>query len=115
LEFESSGKSYIVFRSLLRRGNKIFQEEGFLYENGVKNSYSVGELKSRILNIIGINEKTQTKTTSTIYRFAIYTPQEMMKSVLSANNEKRVEILRRALVLKTIVLPKKMLKNFRRG
>lgn len=96
LEFESSGKTYNVFRSLLRKGNKISQEEGFLYENGVKNSYSVGELKSRILDIIGINEKTQAKTTSTIYRFAIYTPQEMMKNVLTSNNEKRVEILRRA-------------------
>lgn len=96
LEFESCGKTYNVFRSLLKRGNKIFQEEGFLYENGVKNSYSVGELKSKILDIIGINERTQTKTTSTIYRFAIYTPQEMMKNVLTSNNEKRVEILRRA-------------------
>ena len=96
LEFESSGKTYYVLRTLLRKGNKIFQEEGFLYENGVKNSYSVGELKSRILDIIGINERTQTKTTSTIYRFAIYTPQEMMKNVLTSNNEKRVEILRRA-------------------
>src|ERR1041385_7506772 len=55
LEFESSGKTYDVFRSLLRKGNKISQEEGSLYENGVKNSYSVSELKSRILEIIGIN------------------------------------------------------------
>ena len=112
LEFESSGKSYIVFRSLSRRGNKIFQEEGFLYENGVKNSYSVGELKSRILNIIGINEKTQTKTTSTIYRFAIYTPQEMMKSVLSANNERRVEILRRAFGIEDYSTAKKNAEKF---
>jgi len=28
LEFESSGKTYYVFRTLLRKGNKIFQEEG---------------------------------------------------------------------------------------
>ncbi|HEY7228210.1 MAG TPA: SMC family ATPase [Nitrososphaeraceae archaeon] len=112
LEFENSGKSYIVFRSLVRRGNKIFQEEGFLYENGIKNSYSVGELKSRILNIIGINEKTQTKTTSTIYRFAIYTPQEMMKSVLSANNEKRVEILRRAFGIEEYSTAKKNAEKF---
>ena len=37
LEFESSGKTYDVFRSLLRKGNKISQEEGSLYENGVTN------------------------------------------------------------------------------
>jgi len=112
LEFESSGKTYHVFRSLLRKGNKISQEEGFLYENGVKNSYSVGELKSRILDIIGINEKTQTKTSSTIYRFAIYTPQEMMKNVLTSNNEKRVEILRRAFGIEEYSTAKKNAEKF---
>ena len=107
LEFESGGKSYNVFRSLLRRGNKISQEEGFLDEDGVKKSYSVGELKSKILQIIGINERTQTKTTSTIYRFAIYTPQEMMKNVLTSNNERRVEILRRAFGIEEYSIAKK--------
>jgi exonuclease SbcC len=107
LEFEGGGKSYEVFRSLLRRGNKIFQEEGFLYEDGVKNSYSVSELKSKILNIIGINERTQTRTTSTIYRYAIYTPQEMMKNVLTSNNERRVEILRRAFGIEEYSIAKK--------
>jgi exonuclease SbcC len=112
LEFESCGKTYNVFRSLLKRGNKIFQEEGFLYENGVRNSYSVGELKSKILDIIGINERTQTKTTSTIYRFAIYTPQEMMKNVLTSNNEKRVEILRRAFGIEEYSTAKKNAEKF---
>ena len=112
LEFESGGKIYNVFRSLLRRGNKIFQDEGFLYEDGVKNSYSVGELKSKILNIIGINERTQTKTTSTIYRFAIYTPQEMMKNVLTSNNERRVEILRRAFGIEEYSIAKKNAEKF---
>jgi exonuclease SbcC len=112
LEFESNGKRYHVFRSLLRKGNKISQEEGFLYENGVKNSYSVGELKSRILDIIGINEKTQTKTTSTIYRFAIYTPQEMMKNILTSNNETRVEILRRAFGIEEYSTAKKNAEKF---
>jgi exonuclease SbcC len=107
LGFESGGKSYNVFRSLSRRGNKISQEEGFLDENGVKKSYSVGELKSKILKIIGINERTQTKTTSTIYRFAIYTPQEMMKNVLTSNNERRVEILRRAFGIEEYSIAKK--------
>ena len=112
LEFESGGRSYNVFRSLLRRGNKIFQEEGFIYEDGVKNSYSVGELKSKILNVIGINERTQTRTTSTIYRFAIYTPQEMMKNVLTSNNERRVEILRRAFGIEEYSIAKKNAEKF---
>jgi exonuclease SbcC len=112
LEFESGGKTYDVFRSLLRKGNKISQEEGSLLENGLKNSYSVSELKSRILEIIGINERTQTRTTSTIFRFAIYTPQEMMKNVLTSNNERRVEILRRAFGIEEYSTAKKNAEKF---
>jgi DNA repair protein SbcC/Rad50 len=112
LEFECRGKIYNVFRSLLKRGNKISQDEGYLHENGIKNSYSVGELKSKILNIIGINERAQTKTTSTIYRFAIYTPQEMMKNVLTSNNERRVEVLRRAFGIEEYSIAKKNAEKF---
>jgi exonuclease SbcC len=48
------------------------------------------------LKIININEKAQTRTTSVIYRYAIFTPQEMMKQILSEVPEKRLGILRRA-------------------
>jgi exonuclease SbcC len=53
-------------------------------------------MKSKILKIININEKAQTRTTSVIYRYAIFTPQEMMKQILSEVPEKRLGILRRA-------------------
>ena len=96
LEFQNEGKDYGIFRSLNRKGSKIVQNEGLLYENGIKQSYSVGELKSKILQIIKINEKAQAKSTSVLYRFAIYSPQEMMKQILSSNIDKRMEILRRA-------------------
>ena len=64
LEFQNEGKDYGIFRSLNRKGSKIVQNEGLLYENGIKQSYSVGELKSKILQIIKINEKAQAKSTS---------------------------------------------------
>ena len=96
LEFESNKQHYKVFRSLSRRRDKIIQNEGYLYENGTKSSYSVSELKTKILDIIKINERTETKTTSVVYRYAVYTPQEMMKQILSSNSEKRLDILRRA-------------------
>jgi len=96
LEFQNEGKDYGIFGSLNRKGSKIVQNEGLVYENGIKQSYSVGELKSKILQIIKINEKAQAKSTSVLYRFAIYSPQEMMKQILSSNIDKRMEILRRA-------------------
>jgi exonuclease SbcC len=97
LEFEVNNKNYQIFRSLIRRNNKkTTQEEGYIIDGDVITTYSVSEMKSKILKIININEKAQTRTTSVIYRFAIFTPQEMMKQILSEMPEKRLEILRRA-------------------
>ncbi len=96
LEFEANIKNYQIFRSLIRRSKKVTQDAGYIVDEHVRTSYSVSEMKSKILKIININEKAQARTTSVIYRFAIFTPQEMMKQILSELPEKRLEILRRA-------------------
>lgn len=96
LEFEVKNKKYEVYRSLTRRGKTVTQDKGHIVDDGVETNYSTSEMKSKILEIININEKTHTKTTSVIYRFAIFIPQEMMKQILEETVEKRLEILRRA-------------------
>ena len=115
LEFESNKAHYKVFRSLSRRRDKIIQNEGYLYENGTKSSYSVSELKTKILDIIKINERTETKTTSVVYRYAVYTPQEMMKQILSSNSEKRLDILRRAFGIEEYSTAKRNSEKFLSG
>lgn len=115
LEFESDKQVYKVYRSLARRRDKIVQNEGYLYENGTRSSYSVSELKTKILDIIKINERTETKTTSVVYRYAIYTPQEMMKQILSSNNEKRLDILRRAFGIEEYITAKRNAEKFLSG
>lgn len=115
LEFESNKQHYKVFRSLSRRRDKIIQNEGYLYENGTKSSYSVSELKTKILDIIKINERTETKTTSAVYRYAVYTPQEMMKQILSSNSEKRLDILRRAFGIEEYSTAKRNSEKFLSG
>ena len=115
LEFESNKQLYKVFRSLSRRRDKIIQNEGYLYENGTKASYSVSELKTKILDIIKINERTETKTTSVVYRYAVYTPQEMMKQILSSNSEKRLDILRRAFGIEEYSTAKRNSEKFLSG
>jgi exonuclease SbcC len=115
LEFESDKQIYKVYRSLTRRRDKIVQNEGYLYENGTRSSYSVSELKTKILEIIKINERTETKTTSVVYRYAIYTPQEMMKQILSSNNEKRLDILRRAFGIEEYITSKRNAEKFLSG
>ena len=96
LEFQVNNKNYQIFRSIIRNNKKVVQDGGYIVDEDVTTTYSVSEMKSKILKIININEKAQTRATSVIYRFAIFTPQEMMKQILSEVPEKRVEILRRA-------------------
>ncbi len=115
LKFESNKQDYKVYRSLSRRRDKIIQNEGYLYENGIKSSYSVSELKTKILDIIKINERSETKTTSVVYRYAVYTPQEMMKQILSSNSEKRLDILRRAFGIEEYSTAKKNSEKFLSG
>jgi exonuclease SbcC len=115
LEFESNKQIYKVYRSLSRKRDKIVQNEGYLYENGTRSSYSVSELKTKILEIIKINERSETKTTSVVYRYAVYTPQEMMKQILSSNNEKRLDILRRAFGIEEYSTAKRNAEKFLSG
>ncbi|HYA81911.1 MAG TPA: SMC family ATPase [Candidatus Bathyarchaeia archaeon] len=96
LAFQVNNRNYQIFRSLLRHNKKVTQDWGYIVDEQIRTTYSVSEMKSKILKIININEKAQTRTTSVIYRFAIFTPQEMMKQILSELPEKRLEILRRA-------------------
>jgi exonuclease SbcC len=96
LQFEVNGKEYLVYRRLVRKGRGVVQDQGYIIEDGVKTEYSVGEMKLRILEILDFKEKPQPRTTSLIYRYAVYTPQEMMKSVLAQDVDKRLDTLRRA-------------------
>ncbi len=96
LEFEVNGKNYTVFRSLVRRGRGVVQGVGYIVEEGTRTDYSVAEMKSRILKILDFKERPQPRTSSLIYRYAIFTPQEEMKQVLLQSADRRLETLRRA-------------------
>ena len=85
-----------MYRSLERKRTNISQKEGYIVEDGVRTDYSVTEMKIRILEILNFNEIPRPKTSSLIYRYAIFTPQEMMKEVLFQPVERRLETLRRA-------------------
>jgi exonuclease SbcC len=96
LEFSVKDRNYKVFRSIERKRTSISQKDGYLVENGVRTDYSVTEMKLRVLEILDFNENPRPKTSSLIYRYAIFTPQEMMKEVLFQPVERRLETLRRA-------------------
>jgi len=96
LEFEVNGKQYKVYRSIERKKTSVTQKEGYIVEQGIRTAYSVTEMKNRVLELLNFNECARPKTGSLIYRYAIFTPQEMMKEVLSQPVERRLETLRRA-------------------
>jgi exonuclease SbcC len=103
LEFTANNKQYTVFRLLKKISNKnskkgisIQQKEGYIIEESVKLPLAVEELKSKILKILKFNEIPKANTGSLIYRYAVFTPQEMMKEVLSQKVENRLDTLRRA-------------------
>jgi exonuclease SbcC len=96
LEFRVGEKKYVVYRELIRNKKSVIQGEGYIVEGDTKTGYAVTGMRGRILDIIGIKERPQAKTTSMIYRSAIFSPQEMMKEILTEDSDRRLDTLRRA-------------------
>lgn len=96
--FAAGGTEYTVHRALVRGARKgdVRQVEGWVEANGERIEYSTTELKARVLELLGFNERPDPKASSRIYRYAVYTPQEEMKQVLLLGREERLDILRRA-------------------
>lgn len=94
--FEVDGEVYEVHRKLVRKGTAVQQKEGHIKVNGKKYDLTPTELKERILEILKFNEPPDPKAQSVIYRYAIFTPQEEMKSILWAKPQERLQTMRKA-------------------
>lgn len=98
LEFEVENSDIQVKRSLFRKDNisPVRQEKGILSIEGKKIDLSPSEIKERILKILNFKEPLNPRAQSVIFRYAIYTPQEDMKFILSQKPDLRLETLRKA-------------------
>ena len=98
LEFEIENDNYLVQRFLVRKENdgSVRQEKGIFGINGAKIQLSPSEIKEKILNILNFKEPLNPRAQSVIFRYAIYTPQEDMKYVLSQKPDERLQTLRKA-------------------
>jgi DNA repair protein SbcC/Rad50 len=100
LAFVVRDQEYKISRTIERKkGVKTttIQTRGWIEEPGGKiTELSPTELKSRVLQILSFKEKQSAKASSRIYRYAIFTPQELMKEVLAQKSEDRLDTLRRA-------------------
>jgi exonuclease SbcC len=96
LAFSVDDKACVVYRSLERKKDSVQQGNGWLEENGVRKDYAPSEIKPAVLKILGFNESPSPKSLSTIYRYAVFTPQEEMKRILEEKPEDRMQTLRKA-------------------
>lgn len=98
LEFKIENNDYLVQRSLIRKekDGPVRQEKGILGRNGTKIQLSPSEIKEKILKILNFKEPLNPRAQSVIFRYAVYTPQEDMKYVLSQKPDDRLQTLRKA-------------------
>ena len=96
LGFSVNGKKYEVQRALIKNST-IAQDSksSCIIVDGQKEPLSTTELKQRILQILKFNEPTNPRAESRIFRYAVFTPQETMKNVLS-DEKMRLETIRKA-------------------
>ncbi len=90
-----NGRTYTVHRGLKRIKNSVTQEDCYLVSDGSKEELAPTDLKARIIGILKFNEPRHPRAESLIYRFAIFTPQERMKEIITEDTEDRLQTLRK--------------------
>jgi exonuclease SbcC len=97
LTFTVEGRRYVVHRSLVRRRKAVRHgTDGYVETDQGRLALSATELKERILDILKFNEPPNPKAQSVIYRYAVFTPQEEMKVILTQKPDARLQTLRKA-------------------
>jgi exonuclease SbcC len=98
--FEDDGTLLSLRRSIKRRfsGGKEASpvQSCSLARDGHRASYSVTEMKSEVIKLLGFPDDPNPRSHSDLWRWAVYVPQERMREVLSQNDDERLETVRRA-------------------
>ena len=89
-----NGNDVVIKRSLKRSSSGVTCDMCYLEVDGKASFYSIGEINSRILTLLGYPQSLVTKK-SLFYRFTVYTPQEEMKRILQASTLERLDTLRK--------------------
>ncbi len=95
LNFTIDGKEIIIKRKLKRGKDDIKQEAGYIIINGIKEEGTHIELKAKILNLLGYPKDLVTKSKDLVYRYTVYTPQDLMKQILMEDKDVRLDTLRK--------------------
>lgn len=93
--FEIDGKEIIIKRTLKRGKTGVTQEAGFINVDGERFEGTAIQLKQKILELFNYPSEFLKKSKSLIYNYTVYTPQEEMKTILLADPDERLTILRK--------------------
>ena len=94
LRCEINNKDVLIRRSLKRTSTSVAQKEGTLSINGETESLTPVELKARILELLGY-PGSLLNTSTNLFRYTVYTPQEQVKLILHESPEERKDIIRK--------------------
>ena len=95
LTFNVLDKEVTIRRNLKRARGSIAQDSGYIIVDGKKKEASALELKQIVLELLNYPMDLLTKAKPLVYHYTVYTPQEEMKHILYAENEVRLDILRK--------------------
>ena len=95
LKFNIDGKTITIKRTLKRTKDDIKQESGYIIIDGRKKELMPTELRAEVFEILGYPKALVSRTKDMIYRYTVYTPQEEMKEILTAEKDARLDTLRR--------------------
>ncbi len=93
LECEIDGHEIVIERHLKREARSIASDYAALTLDGETQEYSVTELKTKILSLLGYPSEF-VKRNNILYRYTVYTPQEQMKQIIIEDTETRLNVLR---------------------
>ena len=96
LAFEVDGVEYEVGRTLTAKDGKVTQDPkgSYFLAGDTREPLTASDLKARVLQVLKFREPANPRSQSRVYRYAVYTPQEEIKSILEASG--REDVIRRA-------------------
>ncbi len=95
VRFRSDGNQYEIYRSVEKTKRGLRTGESYLLTPQGRRPVSPLEIKSLILSLLGVEVSDRGKKSHPIVKYAIYTPQEMMKEILSSKSDERLKVMRR--------------------
>ena len=98
LNFTVNGQEYEIQRKLVRARKRVSQAGDSCYIRTAEGKLplSPSELKQKVLEILNFNEPPNPRAKSVIFTYAVFTPQEEMKSIITDKPEQRLQTLRKA-------------------